>query len=259
MKRTPLALSTALLVCAVSIAAAQTAPSTRVYATRADLESRLDFLDRAANSTAYSDGLRGRARDEATTIRTRLEQGDFQVGDRVMVAVENEAELSDTFTVTTGPLLRLPVVGDVTLSGVLRADLESHLATALSRFLRDPRLRARSMIRIAVDGAVTRPGFQTVPSEIVLADALTIAGGASPNARMDKLRVTRNGRTVLTSQQIEDALREGRTIDQLGVQAGDRLEVPTRGGGLGAMEQPLRAFSILLSVPLTIYTLTQIF
>ena len=243
----------------LSSAAGGQTPASRVYASRADLEAHATLLDAAAGSGAYSEVLRGRAREEAAVIRARLEKGDFQVGDRVVIVVENEAELSDTFTINAGPKLQLPVVGDVGVEGVLRAELEPHLTRMLGRFVRDPRLQARSLIRVAVEGAVARPGVQTVPSEGVLSDLLSAAGGAAPTARLDGIQVTRNGRVVLAGVDIETALRVGRTIDQLGLQAGDRLFVPQRRGGLGAVESPLRALTILLSIPFTIIALTQIF
>ncbi|HWP38052.1 MAG TPA: polysaccharide biosynthesis/export family protein [Gemmatimonadales bacterium] len=237
------------------------APSsaTKVYATRADLENRLAYLDQVLASTAYSDGLKRRATEEVQGIRERLRRGDFQVGDRILLEVEGEAALTDSFTVAEGPRLRLPVIGDLEMSGILRAELETHLSERLARFLRQPRLRARPLMRIGVDGAVARPGFVTVPAELVLADVLVAAGGASPTARTDRIRVERNNVAILEGAEVENALREGRTLDQLGIQAGDRLVVPQRGAGLGGIEGPVRALSIILTIPLSVIALTQIF
>lgn len=237
------------------------APSsaTKVYATRADLENRLAYLDQVLASTAYSNGLKRRATEEVQGIRERLRRGDFQVGDRILLEVEGEAALTDSFTVAEGQRLRLPVIGDLEMSGILRAELETHLSERLARFLRQPRLRARPLMRIAVDGAVARPGFVTVPAELVLADVLVAAGGASPTARTDRIRVERNNRAILEGAEAENALREGRTLDQLGIQAGDRLVVLQRGAGLGGMERPVRSLSIILTIPLSVIALTQIF
>ncbi len=237
------------------------APSsaTKVYATRADLETRLAYLDRVLASSAYSDALRRRATDESEAIRTRLGRGDFQVGDRIYLSVEGEVALSDSFTVAEGPQLRLPVIGDLPMNGILRADLETYLTDRLSRFLRQPRVRARPLIRLAVDGAVARPGFVTIPADIVLADLLVAAGGASPTARTDRMRILRNTLTLLEGAEIQDALRNGLTVDQVGLQAGDRLLVPARGAGLGGLEAPVRALSIILTIPLSIIAVTQIF
>jgi hypothetical protein len=52
---------------------------------------------------------------------------------------------------------------------------------------------------------------------------------------------------------------EGRTLDQLNVRAGDRIFIPEGGGGLGGAQSTLRAFTLLLSIPVTIFALTRIF
>src|SRR5919108_6097734 len=62
----------------------------------------------------------------------------FQVGDRILLHVEGDSALSDTFTVVAGPALRLPNIGDISLAGVPRADLQSHLTRELGRFIKDP-------------------------------------------------------------------------------------------------------------------------
>jgi protein involved in polysaccharide export with SLBB domain len=236
-----------------------TSSASKVYATRVDLEERLAYLDRVLASPAYTDVLKRRASAEAQEVRARLQRGDFQVGDRIFLELEGEEALTDSFTVTQGPRLRLPVIGDVEMSGILRAELESHLTERVARFMRQPRLRARPLMRIAVDGGVARPGYLTVPAEMVLADVLVAAGGASPTARTDRIRVERNNRTVIEGPVVENAFREGRTVDQLGLQAGDRLVVPQRGAGLGGLEAPLRALSYIMTLPLSIIAVTQIF
>jgi len=63
------------------------------------------------------------------------------------------------------------------------------------------------------------------------------------------MRITRHGRDVLACADVEAALRLGRAIDQLGLQAGDRLFVPRWDRGLGAAEGPLRALSISVEHP----------
>src|ERR1051325_8754871 len=57
----------------------------------------------------------------------------FQVGDRVLLHVEGDSALSDTFTVVAGPAIRLPDIGEISLAGVRRTDLESHLQHEIDR------------------------------------------------------------------------------------------------------------------------------
>src|SRR6267154_1476674 len=98
---------------------AQQSPQGTILATRESLRDELARLERA--------GASGQA--GAALIRTRLEAGDFQTGDRIVIRVEGEAQLTDTFVVSNGPQLDLPQVGTVSLQGVLRSELKSRLQT----------------------------------------------------------------------------------------------------------------------------------
>ena len=118
----------------------------------------------------------------------------FQVGDRVLLHVEGDSALSDTFTVVAGPALRLPDIGEISLAGVRRTDLESHLQHELSRYIKDPVVQARALIRVSVTGEVARllnegaldlssPRFQ--PSQIAEVFRLQDAGTLSSTAAKD--------------------------------------------------------------------------
>jgi hypothetical protein len=54
------------------------------------------------------------------------------------------------------------------------------------------------------------------------------AGGLSANADLDAALVRRGDRVILPPDQLATALADGRTLDQLGLQAGDRLHIPER-------------------------------
>src|SRR5438093_10094081 len=73
-------------------AIAQQSNQGTILATREHLRDELARLERA--------GASGQA--GASLIRTRLESGDFQAGDRIVIRVEGEPQLTDTFVVTTG-------------------------------------------------------------------------------------------------------------------------------------------------------------
>ena len=245
---------------AVAPLAAQQGQSGRVsgYITRSDLTALVARLDGAARSPAYSEGLRARARAEANRARARLEGGDFQLGDRILLLVQGESALTDTFTVGQGQEISLPLIGAISLRGVLHAELESHLSSQLARRIRDPIVQARPMLRVAIEGAVLRPGFYSVPAAALLGEALMIAGGLASSARVEEAKVERSGRDVLSASAFRQAVTSGLTLDQLDVRAGDRIMVP-QGGGLVETEARLRTVTVLLSIPLTVFALREIF
>ena len=210
-----------LLLAAVGPAAAQQAASHdggATLATREQLRQTLARLERDAHH-----------QDEAALIRTRLDSGDFQAGDRIVVRVEGEQQLSDTFTVGPGPALLLPQIGDVPLGGVLRAELPDRLEAHVARYIREPVVRARPLIRVLVEGDVGKPGFYAVAPDLPLADVVAVAGGLTQRAKAKGMRVERAGDVIWHGAPLQEALGRGLTLDQLNLRAGDRLFVPSRG------------------------------
>jgi len=194
---------------------------------------------------------------EAAAIRARLARGDFSVGDRILLQVEGEPTLSDTFTVGLGGQLTLPLVGAVPLGGVLRSELQEYLTRRLAQNLRDPEVRTRSFVRLSIQGAVTHPGYFGVPADALLSDAVMAAGGTTQEANVARLRIERNGKPLWEGKALQQAIAEGRTLDDAGLVAGDQYIVPRRGGATAG--DVLRFGGVLLSIPLTIYSLTKIF
>jgi protein involved in polysaccharide export with SLBB domain len=222
---------------------------------RQELAELLDRLEQAATAPGYSSRIRDQARREAEYIRARLEQGDFQVGDRVVLDVQGEPGLSDTVTVSAGREIELPQIGALPLAGVLRSELQDHLERELSRYLQNPSVRATSLVRVAILGAVARPGFYTVPATLLLEDAVMTAGGPAGRADISRLAVERGGRVVLDGQALQRAIIDGRTLDQLNVRAGDRIMLPERRPGLfegGVLR------TLLVTLPPILYLLQRI-
>src|SRR5258705_13425427 len=158
--------ATLCLVVAARTSAQQTTQGT-ILATRESLRDELARLERAGTS--------GQGR--AALIRTRLEAGDFQTGDRIVIRVEGEPQLTDTFVVSNGPQLDLPQVGTVSLQGGLRSELKGRLQTHFAKFLRDPVVQVQPLIRLLVDGEIARPGFYAAAPQQPLADVISQAGG----------------------------------------------------------------------------------
>lgn len=242
---------------AASLAGQSAADSalTRLMISRDSLQAVLATLDSARSDTSASGNSAGNALADA--IRGRLERGDFRAGDRIRLLVDSEPQLSDTFPVGPNQELVLPVVGVVSLRGVLRSELQGAMTRELGRFLRDPVVRAWPLIRVSVIGEVNKPGFYLVPPTAVVADVITAGGGPTQDAKMDKAYVERGGRRVIEGQPLQDIIAQGRTLDDAGIRPGDKIVVPAISGA--SAYQTIRTVSILLSIPLTIFALIQVF
>jgi protein involved in polysaccharide export with SLBB domain len=194
------------------------------------------------------------ARARATLIRARLANGDFQQGDRILIRVDGEPQLSDTFTVAPGPALALPQLGSIALAGVLRSELKDRLETHLAHYLRDPVVQVQPLIRILVEGDVARPGFYAAAPQQPLSDLITAAGGFTQRAKSSGILVERGSDRIWSGEPLQQALGRGYSLDQLSLQAGDRLLVPTRGDG----ERAWRIVGLVISLPIALYSLTRI-
>jgi protein involved in polysaccharide export with SLBB domain len=199
---------------------------------RENLTQLLQEYDAAATSSAYSGGIRDAARTRAAMIRDRLENGDFKPGDRVAIFVQGEPNLPDTVMVEPGPQITLPLFGSISLSGVLRSEIQEHLTRELGKIIHDPVVRAHGLMRLSIQGSVGRPGFYVVPADVLVTDVLMMAGGPAGDAKLDKLRIERGSQRILEGEVMQDALLQGRTLDQLNLQAGDQIYLPRKGASM---------------------------
>jgi protein involved in polysaccharide export with SLBB domain len=218
------------LTCPLPIVS-QVAPSwdpSRFQVSRSELQALLEQYEALAVSPAYSGDFREGARKAASQISERLEHGDFRVGDRIVLNVQGEEELPDTLQVQPGSIIVLGNIGEISLTGVLRSELQSHLVRELARYIREPVVYSRSMIRLAVDGQVLTPGFHVLPADMLISEALMAAGGPTSAADMGRVRILRGETVLLAGNEVAEAIIDGRSLDQLSMRAGDRIEVGAR-------------------------------
>jgi protein involved in polysaccharide export with SLBB domain len=77
-------------------------------------------------------------------------------------------------------------------------------------------------------GEVGRPGFYTFPASLPIGEAIMVAGGPTGNARMGSIRVTREGARLFGGTEVEQAIAQGLTFDQLGLRPGDEVFIPEK-------------------------------
>lgn len=215
----------AALALAPLSAAAQPDPARR-EPTRAELEVLLARSDGAARDPALAAEDRARAADEAALVRARLRDGDLQPGDQVALVVEGEPALTATFTVSPRRELVLPGMDPLTLAGVLRTELEDRARAHVARYIRQPVVHARAMMRVAVLGQVRMPGFYAVPAESMVSDAIMAAGGPLPTGKLSGARITRGGARIWAGRSLQDAVQQGLTMDQMSLRSGDEIFIP---------------------------------
>ena len=217
----------ALALC-VRVPAGFAQDTRRAQATRLELEASLKELDQYIGSSGYSAELRDAKRREADLIRSRLSDGDLQVGDSLDLTVVGEKEYTGKYSIGSGRVLALPGIPDIPLQGVLRSEAQDYLSKELAKYVRNPQVRVRTMIRLSVFGSVGKPGFYQVPADGLASDAIMVAGGPIQDADPAKAFVRRAGVEIWPREAFQDAIRRGLTLDQLNLRAGDEVVLDPR-------------------------------
>jgi protein involved in polysaccharide export with SLBB domain len=200
---------------AVPAANAQSsADDKRNLETRADLQEQLRLATLKQNAA------------DAYIIRYRLAHGDFHPGDRIILhVVRGSLAVADTLVVRDDNKLYLPQMGDLSLEGVLRSELVPLLNDRVAKFVRDPVIEAKMLVRIGILGMVNRPGFYYAPPDLPLTDVLMAAGGPNGSADLSRVTVRRDGDVIIDANNTRTALSSGMSMDFLHMQAGDEIMV----------------------------------
>lgn len=250
----------AICVLAALPAVAQQVPGAeigQVLISRQALEDLATQLEQTAASGNFSGTVRADARTRAILVRTRLRDGDFQVGDQIQLNVDAETALTRTWVVTAGRQIVMPGIGTLPMAGVLRVELTEHIRTFLAQYLREPKVRAQALIRLVITGGVGKQGWHTVQVDIPLDSVLQVAGGVSALAQLDKIRIERDGEELYAGRDLLREISNGATADALSMQQGDRIIVPEtqlRTNGI----QRFQTIQYLLQIPLSIYALYKL-
>jgi len=201
--------------------------SAHTEATRSQLQALAITTEHDA--AAASDGAtRQQKQMQAATIRARLRDGDFDVGDRILLAIRGDSLVSDTVTVRAGRMIRLENMPDISLQGVLRSELQDYLTTQLTKYIKHPEIQTTSLVRVAVMGAVNKPGYYQLPADIAMADAIMIAGGPTQNADVSRTQMKRGTDVLYSSALLGQEVAKGATLDQLNIRPGDQIEIGER-------------------------------
>ena len=144
-------------------------------------------------------------------------------GDVIRIAIWREPDLSGEFLVDEQGVVTLPLLGKRSVLNVPVAALRDSLIADYAVQLRNPSVTITPLRRIYVLGEVTKPGLYTVDPTISLAGAVALAGGATPNGNLDRLRVVRNGQVVL------NGVAAGSSLSAVDIRSEDQVFVDRRG------------------------------
>mgnify|MGYP005815998667 CR=1 FL=1 len=230
------------------------ASSQRAKVTRAELERSLSDIEAILASSAYGKDLKAQKEQEAAVIRRRLVEGDIRPGDIIMLAVQNMSSLSQAYPVTADNSIILPTIGEVKLPALLRSEIEDYLRDVIARHYVDPVVRADAQIRLGIFGCVGRQAYFVTPASAVLPDVIMQNGGGPGGTyKPERSKITRNDQVIVDGETFLAAVREGRSLDELGLQSGDEIHVGKKRGS------PLAVLGVVSSVASMTWLLMRIF
>jgi polysaccharide biosynthesis/export protein len=155
-----------------------------------------------------------------------------QPGDTLTVSVWKETDLTGDFLVRPDGGLSFPLAGELEAAGRTVEDLRKELQSRLGKYVPDPvvtvAVKKADGSRIFVVGKVTRPGDYPLYRPIDVMQALSLAGGTTPFADVNGIRVLRrNGDHQEVFRFRYDDVRRGRELAQnIILHSGDTVVVP---------------------------------
>jgi polysaccharide export outer membrane protein len=167
--------------------------------------------------------------------RTWAAEGDgyvLQPGDLVNVSVWREQDLDRTLLVRPDGGISFPLAGDLMAAGQTIAQLSTAIAAKLVQFIPSPvvtvTLQENLGNRIYVTGRVAKPGVYLVNQDVDVLQALAMAGGLTPFADRDDIKVLRreNGVERAIPFNYKEVQRGKRLEQNIMLRPGDTVLVP---------------------------------
>ena len=143
-------------------------------------------------------------------------------GDIVRLRIWREPDLSGDFPVDESGTVTFPKIGPFQVSEYNATSLKAKLLDSYAQYLRNPSIEVTMLRRINVLGAVKSPGLYPIDPTMTIADALALAGGATPAGDPHHVVLVRNGTRVTESLSAET------NIAATPLRSGDQLFVPER-------------------------------
>jgi polysaccharide biosynthesis/export protein len=158
----------------------------------------------------------------------------YRIGpeDGLEISVWKDDSLKSVSLVRPDGGISFPLVGDLTVAGKTAAEVRNEIAKSLLRYMPEPEVTV-SVVRVAsyrvyVIGRVNKPGDIAVGRPLDVLQALSIAGGMTPFASEDGIRIIRriDGRQVSIPFDYSRVRKGGDLVQNITLRSGDVLFVP---------------------------------
>lgn len=170
--------------------------------------------------------------DQPKAAEARHDSYIVQPGDILTISVWKEKDLQGDVAVRPDGGLNFPLAGDIMASGKTVEQIQKDLAAKLTKYVPDPvvtvAVKQSAGYKIYVVGKVNRPGEFPANRDIDVMQALSMAGGLTPYASENKIRILRRENGVLRSIPFKySRVEKGQSLEQnIILRGGDVVVVP---------------------------------
>jgi len=155
-----------------------------------------------------------------------------QPGDVLTISVWKEKDLQGDVAIRPDGGLNFPLVGDISTSGKTVDELRKDIAARLTKYVPDPVVTVivkQSLgNQIFVIGKVNKPGSFPAMRNMDVMQALSMAGGPTPFASLNKIKILRRVNGELKAIPFKySKVEKGQHLEQnIILQGGDTVVVP---------------------------------
>jgi polysaccharide export outer membrane protein len=156
----------------------------------------------------------------------------LHAGDSITVSVWKELELQRKVIIRPDGRFSFPLAGEVQAAGrsadEVRVDIESQLKKYIPEAVVAVMVEDVSGNRVYVIGQVNKPGMYVMNPQLTVIQALSLAGGSTPFAKLDNISVIRGtGTSQKTMPFRYDQVVDGKSLQQnIALESGDVVLVP---------------------------------
>jgi len=156
----------------------------------------------------------------------------LHAGDKIEISVWKEVDLQRSVTVRPDGRFSFPLTGDVVAAGRSVEEVRGDVENRLKKYIPEPVVTVTAVEtggnRVYVIGQVARPGMFVMNPELNVLQALTLAGGPTPFAKLDDISVLRGSGTAQKTLPFRySQVVDGKSLAQnITLESGDVVVVP---------------------------------
>jgi len=155
---------------------------------------------------------------------------EIGAGDVLHISVWDEPQLTETATVRPDGMISIPLLYDVSVTGMTPDGLQKLLTDKLTRFVHKPRVAVTVQEihsrMVFITGEVQRPGAYPLVSPMNVVQLVARSGGLTDFAKQKKIYVLRADKSTRVDVNYEKVLRGQATQENVDLSPGDTVVVP---------------------------------